>query len=212
MCYYYLPVYCGLLAEYISITMEKRVRLTVGALTATPRDGGKFTFFLCQEGEDRCIVLPLDPPQMHTMLLNFKESERGEGVTIHSVFEKLLKSYNIELLEIDVAHDDSINEFYADLLFFNGKEEVKERLPVTDGIILAKKFAAPLYISEHLMDKWGVKVDLPEMEIMKKCMSDKTGSLQESLRQAIDEEDYEKAAIINKEIEKLRKSKKKRNK
>lgn len=212
MCYYYSPVYCGLLAEYIYSTMEKRVRLTVGALTATPRDGGKFTFFLCQEGEDRCIVLPLDPPQMHTMLLNFKESERGEGATIHSVFEKLLKSYNIELLEIDVAHDDSINEFYADLLFFNGKEEVKERLPVTDGIILAKKFAAPLYISELLMDKWGVKVDLPEMEIMKKCMSDKTESLQENLRQAIDEEDYEKAAIINKEIEKLRKSKKKRNK
>ncbi len=187
--------------------MEKRVRLTVGALTATPQDGGKFTFFLCQEGEDRCIALPLDPPQMHTMLLNFKESERGDGVTIHSVFEKLLKSYSIELLEIDVSHDDSINEFYADLLFFNGKEEVKERLPVTDGIILAKKFAAPLYIAEHLMDKWGVKVDLPEMEIMKKCMPDKTESLQESLRQAIDEEDYEKAAIINKKIEKLRRSK-----
>ena len=192
--------------------MTKRIRLTVGALTATPQDGGKFTFFLCQEEGNKCIVISLDPPQMHTMLLNFKESERGESFTIHSVFEKILKSYRIELMEISVAHDDAINEFYADLLFYDGEKEVKERLSVADGIILAKKFAAPLYISEFLMDKWGIKMDLPEMEIMKKEMADEIELLEESLKRAVDEENYEKAAVINREIEKLRKSKRKTDK
>ena len=192
--------------------MTKRIRLTVGALTATPQDGGKFTFFLCQEEGNKCIVISLDPPQMHTMLLNFKESERGESFTIHSVFEKILKSYRIELMEINVAHDDAINEFYADLLFYDGEKEVKERLSVADGIILAKKFAAPLYISEFLMDKWGIKMDLPEMEIMKKEMADEIELLEESLKRAVDEENYEKAAVINREIEKLRKSKRKTDK
>ena len=192
--------------------MTKRIRLTVGALTATPQDGGKFTFFLCQEEGNKCIVISLDPPQMHTMLLNFKESERGESFTIHSVFEKILKSYRIELMEISVAHDDAINEFYADLLFYDGEKEVKERLSVADGIILAKKFAAPLYISEFLMDKWGIKMELPEMEIMKKEMADEIELLEESLKRAVDEENYEKAAVINREIEKLRKSKRKTDK
>ena len=59
------------------------------------------------------------------------------------------------------------------------------------------------------MDKWGVKIDLPEMEVMKKSMVNEVESLKESLKQAVDNEDYERAAIINKEIEKLSKSKRK---
>lgn len=204
--------YCRPIAGNIITTMAKRIRLTVGALTATPQDGGRFTFFLSQEGGDRCIVVSLDPPQMHTMLQNFKESDSGDSFTIHSVFEKLLKSYRIELMEIEVSHDDNLNEFYSDLLFFDGEKEVKERLSVADGIILAKKFAAPLYISKYLMDKWGVKVDLPEMEIMRRGMADELDFLEEKLQQAVETEDYERAAIINKEIEKLRKSKGKKDK
>lgn len=204
--------YCRPIAGYIITTMAKRIRLTVGALTATPQDGGRFTFFLSQEGGDRCIVVSLDPPQMHTMLQNFKEGDSGDSFTIHSVFEKLLKSYRIELMEIEVSHDDNLNEFYSDLIFFDGEKEVKERLSVADGIILAKKFAAPLYVSKYLMDKWGVKVDLPEMEIMKRGMADELDFLEEKLQQAVETEDYERAAIINKEIEKLRKSKGKKDK
>lgn len=202
------------MAENIVTTMTQRIRLTVGALTATPQDGGRFTFFLSQEGGDRCIVVSLDPPQMHTMLQNFKANDGEDSSTIHSVFEKLLKSYRIELLEIEVSHDDNLNEFYSDLLFFDGEKEVKERLSVTDGIILAKKFAAPLYISDYLMNKWGVKVDLPEMEmeIMKKGMTDELDFLKEKLQQAVETEDYERAAVINKEIEKLCKSRKKTDK
>ena len=189
--------------------MAKRIRLTVGALAASPQDGGKFTFFLCQEEGDRCIVISLDPPQMHTMLLNFKSSDETESFTIHSVVEKIFKAYRIELLEIEVEHDDNLNEFYTEVLFFDGEKEVMERMSVTDGIILAKKFAAPLYISEYLMDKWGVKIDLSEMEVMKKSMVNEVESLKKSLKQAVDNEDYERAAIINKEIEKLSKSKRK---
>ena len=194
---------------YIFRTMAKRIRLTVGALTASPQDGGRFTFFLCQEGRDSCIVVSLNPPQMHTMLLNFKSNDENDSFTIHSVVEKILKAYRIELLEIEVEHDDNLNEFYTKVLFFNGEKEVRERLSVTDGIILAKRFAAPLYISEYLMDKWGVKIDLPEMDIMKKSMVDEVEFLKEDLKQAVESEDYERAALINKEIEKLSKSKRK---
>lgn len=189
--------------------MAKRIRLTVGALAASPQDGGKFTFFLYQEGEERCIVVSLAPPQMHTMLLNFKSSGENDNFTIHSVVEKILKAYRIELLEIEVGHDDNLNEFYTEVLFFDGEKEVWERLSVTDGIILAKKFAAPLYISQYVMDKWGVKIDLPEMDIMKKNIVDEVEFLKESLKEAVESEDYERAAVINKEIEKLSKSKRK---
>lgn len=146
---------------------------------------------------------------MHTMLLNFKSNDENDSFTIHSVVEKILKAYRIELLEIEVEHDDNLNEFYTEVLFFNGEKEVRERLSVTDGIILAKRFAAPLYISEYLMDKWGVKIDLPEMDIMKKSMVDEVEFLKEDLKQAVESEDYERAALINKEIEKLSKSKRK---
>ena len=46
----------------------KRVRLDIGALAASAEGGGSFTFFLYREGLDKCLPVPLTPPEMHAML------------------------------------------------------------------------------------------------------------------------------------------------
>ena len=35
----------------------KRIRLDIGALTASPKEGGKFLFFLYKENMDRCLPI-----------------------------------------------------------------------------------------------------------------------------------------------------------
>ena len=82
----------------------KRVRLDIGALAATPENGGSFTFFLYREGLDKCLPVPLTPPEMHAMLSNFKQ-DRDE-LTIQRVFSKVLQEYRVELLEVSIISND----------------------------------------------------------------------------------------------------------
>ncbi len=181
----------------------KRIRLDIGALAASPEDGGSFMFFLYREGMDRCLPVSLTPPEMHAVLSNFKMD--ANEVSVHSVFSKVVQKYRIELLEVEIIRDDSKNVFFTELLFFDGESEVREIAGFIDGVILSKQFGAPIYISEELMEKYSQGMD----DYSKDVLDAETllKKLNEELVQAIDNEEYERAAEITKRIEKLKKGK-----
>ena len=186
--------------------MTKRIRLTLGALTTSPQESGSFAFFLYQDRSDRCIVISLTPPQMHAMFVNLKDDANSE-FEVHSVFERVLREYRIELLEIEIVKREGANEFMSEILLFDGEREVKKQIAIVDGIILAKKFDAPLYISSKLMDECSVTVNTPyNIQLKGEEKKDRLAHLLELFNYAIDREDYERASVINCEIEALKKS------
>ncbi len=201
----------------------KRIRLDIGALAASPEDGGSFMFFLYREGMDRCLPVSLTPPEMHAVLSNFKLDTNE--ISVHNVFSKVVQKYRIELLEVEIIraesrgealeernesghteHADEIEKhgcFQVELLFFDGESEVREIAGFIDGVILSKQFGAPIYISEELMDKYSQGMDDYSKEVLDTETLMK--KLKEELQQAIDNEEYERAAEITKRIEKLKK-------
>lgn len=179
----------------------KRVRLDIGALAATPEDGGSFTFFLYREGLDKCLPVRLTPPEMHAMLSNFKQEE--DQFTLHKVMTKVLQEYRIELLEVSIVRCEG--EFFSELLLFDGERETRQLAGFTDGIILSKKFATPIYIAEELMDKYATGIDSFSKEILDSEAMMK--NLKEALQEAINNEEYERASLISKQIEDLKKTK-----
>ncbi len=180
----------------------KRIRLDIGALTASPEDGGSFMFFLYREGMDKCLPVKLSPPDMHAVLSNFNKQEGGES-TIHTLMSNTLQQFSIELLEVTVVKDGEKNPFACELLLFDGEKEVKQHSGFIDGIILAKQFASPIYIAELLMERYASTMDLVSEKIVKKEIH--IQKLKEELDNAIASEDYERAAQIKKAIEDLNK-------
>ena len=193
----------------------KRIRLDIGALAASPQDGGSFMFFLYREGMDRCLPVSLTPPEIHAVLSNFKAD--STEISVHNVFSKLLQKFRIELLEVSIIHNDdnvkpnSNNKqegcFCAELLFFDGESEVREIAGFVDGIILSKQFGAPIYIAEELMDKYSKGIDSYSKDVLNSEAI--LNKLKEELQSAINNEEYERAAQITKKIEELKKSDKK---
>lgn len=197
----------------------KRIRLDIGALAASPQDGGSFTFFLYREGMDRCLPVPLTPPEMHTALSNFKQDP--DGVSIHSAFSCVLQQYRIELLEVTIVRKDAQMQdclmeqpedekhkssvFYSELLFFDGEREVRQVAGFVDGIILSKQFGAPIYISEELMDKYSAGIDSYSKDVLNSEAA--LTKLKEALQEAINNEEYERASQISKQIEAIKKQK-----
>lgn len=175
----------------------KRIRLDIGALTASAGDGGNFMFFLYREGMDICLPVPLTPPDMHAILSNFKKIS-SEAVSVQSVFYSTLQDFRIELLEVTVIRDDENENFLTNLLFFDGEKEVVKGASFADGLILAKNFGCSIYISEELMDQYSTTIELFSSEIVK--TESHLTRLKEQFREAISKEDYETAAILSKGI------------
>ena len=175
----------------------KRIRLDIGALTASPDNGGSFMFFLYREGMNKCLPVKLSPPDTHGLLANFTQPQ-PTGVTVHSVFQSVLQQYRIELLEVTVVRDQENDSFASELLFFDGEKEIKQNAGFIDGVILAKSFACPIYTDEALMEKYSSTIDIVSEKIVKKEIQ--LQKLKEELAKAIASEDYERAAELNKAI------------
>lgn len=179
----------------------KRIRLDIGALTASPDNGGSFTFFLYREGMDKCLPVKLTPPDMHAVLSNFNQQQPQETPTAQHLFFSTLQQFRIELLEAIVTRDEEHDIFTCELLFFDGEKEVKQTSGFIDGVILAKAFACPIYIDEELMERFSSQIDLVSEKIVKKEIH--MQKLKEELSNAIAAEDYERAAKIKKAMEEL---------
>ena len=178
----------------------KRIRLDIGALTASPEDGGSFMFFLYREGMDKSLPVKLSPPDMHAVLSNFNKPD-GDVTTIHTLFSSTLQQFRIELLEVTVTKENDDAPFTCELLLFDGEKEVRQQCNFIDGIILAKQFASPIYIDEMLMERYASTMDIVSEKYVKKEIQ--LQKLKEELSNAIAAEDYERAAKINKMIEEL---------
>ena len=198
---------------YIKSVM-KRVRLDIGALAASPEDGGSFTFFLYREGMDKCLPVPLTPPQMHSVLSNFKQLP-DNTISVHTLFTRTLQEFRVELLEVTIVRADQ-NEsdgvpaqenqgFMSELLLFDGEREVRQFAGFVDGIILSRNFSCPIYISEELMEKYARSIDSQSQDVLDKETI--LRKLKEELQEAINNEEYERASQISKRIEKIKKQK-----
>lgn len=178
----------------------KRIRLDIGALTASPDNGGSFMFFLYREGMNKCLPVKLTPPQMHAVLTNFNH-QQPQGITVHSVFHSTLQQFRIELLEVTVVRDNGSDSFATELLMFDGEKEVRQMSEFIDGVILAKSFACPIYTTESLMEQYASTIDIVSEKAVKKEI--RLQKLKEELGRAVAAEDYERAAELNRAIEEL---------
>lgn len=174
----------------------KRVRLDIGAFNASPCEGGGFMFFLYREGMDKCLPVSLTPPEMHALLANFKGME-GNAISPQGLFYSALQDFKVELLEITIERQGD-GVFVSRLLLFDGEREVLKPASFTDGVILAKLFGAPIYISEVLMERYSTVIDIASRESL--TTESYVEKLKEELQQAIGNEDYERAAELSKKI------------
>lgn len=180
----------------------RRIRLDIGALTASPENGGSFMFFLYREGMNKCLPVKLTPPDMHAVLSNFNNNTKPES-TIHAVFVNSLREFRIEMLEMLVTRDEQEGVFTAELLLFDGEREIRKSCGFIDGVIMAKVCACPIYIDEQMMEKYSTTIDIVSEKIVKKEIH--LQKLKEELANAVAAEDYERAAQINKAIGELSK-------
>lgn len=126
----------------------------------------------------------------------------------HDLFKNTLNIFDIELKEI-IINDLLDGVFYSKLICQHNNNLIEVDSRTSDALALAVRFNCPVFTYEFILESAGVVLedDMEKKEAPKRSPRGKKGlesyslnTLNKMLEEAIQKEDYEKAAKIRDEI------------
>ncbi|KMQ50903.1 hypothetical protein CHISP_2254 [Chitinispirillum alkaliphilum] len=174
--------------------------------------GKEFVILLKGYEDKRTLPISIGQLEAQSIAIQLNQVPFPRPLT-HDLMKNVLNKLDCPLIKIEIC--DLVDEtYYARLIFKNNEENIEIDSRPSDAIALALRFAAPIYVSEKVMDGAGIIVpDETEMEEQEEEEIEEEllnltplESLKRQLKQAIENESYEEAARLRDEIQKLTKS------
>ena len=133
----------------------------------------------------------------------------------HDLFKSFAESFNFSVLEILIS-DLREGVFYAKIVCTDGTQTIEIDARPSDAIAIGLRFSVPIYTYETIMSEAGIVLSeseegeedsiIPDEEEVTELSSTEqikdytTDKLQELLDDALENEDYERAAQIRDEM------------
>ncbi|TCN73190.1 bifunctional nuclease family protein [Acetobacteroides hydrogenigenes] len=195
----------------------QKVRLNVLGISYSQTQSGAYALVLSEEGGQRRIPIIIGGFEAQSIAIHLEGLTPPRPLT-HDLFLSFSKSFNIELLEVNIYRlEDGV--FYSQLVCFNGEREVVIDSRTSDAIALALRFKCPIFTTSDIVDRAGVYIEEEDVESEESSEDggaffeehssyDETEfealnleSLNSMLKEAIELEDYERASHIRDEIQ-----------
>jgi bifunctional DNase/RNase len=194
----------------------KRIKLKVMGISYSQTQSGAYALILIEENGDRRIPIIIGGFEAQAIVIKLENLDPPRPLT-HDLFKKFADELNISIIEVMIYKLEE-GVFFSKLICDNGKKEFSIDSRTSDAVALALRFNCPIFITEEILEKAGIKVSTSDSEI---SITDDVEKLfdaekskydtytDEELFKIIDEavktEDYERAAAVRDEIEKRRK-------
>lgn len=177
-------------------------------LSTSPASGGAYALILKEVNGDRRLPIIIGAFEAQSIALEMEGIKPPRPLT-HDLMKNILESMGADLAEITISELKD-GTFYAKLSF--DSQEVDAR--PSDAIALAVRFGAPIFVSDKVMEEAAFLPENADAEGEeppaslpaskgKEPKPTKLEGLRAQLKEAIDREDYEKAAGLRDEIRKI---------
>jgi bifunctional DNase/RNase len=179
-----------------------KVQVDILRLQTSPISGGSYAIVLKELNGNRQLPIIIGAFEAQAIALELEGIKPPRPMT-HDLMKEIIESFGAELKEITISELRD-NTFYA-TLSFDG-QEIDAR--PSDAIALAVRFGVPIYVAEDVMKAAALVPEIDEQESISPSMTEnvsltKLEALRAQLNEAIEREDYEKAAKLRDEIRKL---------
>ena len=194
-----------------------KVQVEILGLSASPSAGGAYALLLKEVYGLRRLPIIIGQFEAQSIALEMEGIKPPRPLT-HDLLKNVIENLGGSIVEV-IIDELKENTFYAKikLELSSMSNEIDSR--PSDAIALAVRTGAPLYVAEEVMkiaafvpSSEDAEEDFtsppdskePEIKGSKKDASEtKLAQLQDSLREAIEKEDYERAAKLRDEINRL---------
>lgn len=191
-------------------------------LSTSPSSGGAYALILNETDGKRRLPIIIGTFEAQAIALELENIKPPRPMT-HDLMRNIIQSFNTFVKEIYI-NDLREGTFYAQIVYDNNGETLTQDSRPSDAIALAIRFNAPIFVSDHIVEEAGIETD-PQMEEQEdsppmpetqtsdvpseepaapSSKESRIRMLEKSLTTAIAEEDYEKAAKIRDELNRLK--------
>jgi bifunctional DNase/RNase len=188
----------------------EKVQVDILGLSTSPSSAGAYALILKETNGKRKLPIIIGAFEAQSIALELEGMKPPRPLT-HDLMRNIIDTFAVSLNEVCI-NELRDGTFYAKLTIegLSDTQEIDSR--PSDAIALAVRYGAPIYVGEEVLNEAGVLSEeeeeteeiepKEEQQEMKKPLS-RIEQLQTSLKEAIEQEDYEKAAKLRDDIRKL---------
>ncbi len=190
--------------------MEK-VQVDILGLSTSPSSGGAYALILKEVNGNRRLPIIIGAFEAQSIALEMEGIKPPRPLT-HDLMKNIIDTFGVSLQDVFI-NELRDGTFYAKITIegVSDSQEVDSR--PSDAIALAVRYGVPIFVSDEVLKEAGIAAQAEEEEqgdtpkadqpaAMKKHAS-KLELLQTSLKEAIEKEEYEKAAKLRDDIRKV---------
>lgn len=204
------------------------VRLTIKGISYSQTQNGAYALILSEVDGERKLPIVIGAFEAQSIAIALEKEIKPPRPLTHDLFKNFADRFEIAVKQV-IIHKLVDGVFFSSIICERDKIEEIIDARTSDAIALALRFNAPIFTYKNILEKAGIflkttpkKKDSKEEEqaILEQLMTDDTESkkktsksyanyslkeLNDMLDKAVDNEDYEKAALIRDEISKREK-------
>lgn len=198
-----------------------KIKLNVLGISYSQTQTGAYALVLTEEKGERRIPIIIGGFEAQSIAIQLEGLKPPRPLT-HDLFHNFALTFKINLKEV-IIYKLEEGVFYSKLICNNGGDDVTIDARTSDAIALALRFKCPIFTTEEILSKSGIVIDLEQEKTSgktkektsgKKKSSEKsnqykdmeTEELEDLLNEAINNEEYEKASVIQDEINRRKSS------
>lgn len=200
----------------------ERVRVNILGLSSSPSALGTFALILAEADGKRRLPIIIGSSEAQSIALELESIKPPRPLT-HDLIKNMLEFFDARIIEV-VIDDLKDGVFFAKIVVeLNGVRSSIDSRP-SDAIALAVRTHCDIFVSDQIMNEAAIEpgedeiqdskaddddeienTDIPVQSDQPNKPQGKLEQLEKDLNQAILSEDYEKAARLRDEINKLKK-------
>lgn len=199
--------------------MKKR-KLEIIGLSNSQTQSNAFALILGEVGGTRRLPIVIGQFEASAIAIELENIKPNRPLT-HDLLKNFAQAYGIVVKEV-IINKFSEGIFFSIIVCDNGTTEIEIDARTSDAVALAVRFKCEIFAYESVLASAGVegqsgifgKSDIKSEEsdldaepdvVDKGFMSYSTKQLEDMLKKAVDNEDYERASLIRDEIARRKK-------
>lgn len=197
----------------------KKIQLEILGLSSSQSQTGSFALVLGERDGNRRLPIIIGMFEAQSIAIQIEKINPNRPLT-HDLFKTFAEQMNVNITEILIS-DLKEGVFYSKIMCTDGEKEFELDARPSDAIAIGLRFGVPIYTVESVLSEAGIILsDLEEEEEENEEMTVKSNSpssasgakeslnqtsveeLNKMLNEALEKEDYERAAKIRDELNK----------
>ena len=192
------------------------VQLLINGISYSQTQNGAYALILSELEGERKLPIVIGTNEAQSIAIAIEKEIKPPRPLTHDLFKNFCVRFDIKIKQV-IIHKLVDGVFYSSVICErDGIEEIIDSRS-SDAIALAIRFEAPIYTYENILDKAGVVIklekEIDERSLLKELFSDENSEvesselkektnkeLEELLKIAVQNENYESAAKIRDEI------------